>query len=577
MDSFSADTSLPQNVVLLDVAVESPQTETPIAALAIDDALGDVTDTLGGLVDQFNAVKVTVEDLNNELQLYLNLIQSGLDAQILSRTLPLIGDDLEDAAGDAVQFLDNLSNQVTAQLLRLDGFTNLSGDRIRQSLIEVLTEQGALAIEKLVPESVSEPFVTALQNALTGDQSIEDSLESALESALTELDQLGLLGDVLPNDLSSLLDGKVIRETLLELGETALKELDATQLQRGLVDAIAALGVANLTEFLPPNVVTSLQADVAAALNGGSFGDLESAVQSALTDLSGQLSQVPTAADVLAAAGLDAANFNQLGAGGTLQKILSGLNQLDALNLDGVLPVADLLQSFQGQLAAANSVPEALTALLSSVETSFPQLFSSVPSAEELLTAAVPALINERLAGLSPEQIAATFSPQQGLQGLLIAVNELDLLDLEALIPDGVIGDVIDRVQSLILAGGSLSDALTSGLELALNALNEAGVLPVAIPSIENLQNQILPLLNGDQIENLSADQFRSIMFQGLSALEGLGLPEFIPTEVLSALGSTFASELDGDASVAEALRSALGEALPALEAAGSLVGNRPM
>ena len=582
MDSFSsAGFDGTNSFELLDVETNAgSELEAPMTTFTIEDTLGEVTDTLSGLLDQFNEAKSTVEDLNNDIRGYLTVLQTGLDAQILSRSLPLIGDNLEDAADGAVQFLDDLNNRVTAQLLRLDGIGNLSAERVRQVLVEVLVEQGSLAVEKLLPEAVSDPFVSTLQGALTGEQSIEEGLRSALETALAELEQSGLLNGVLPDDVGDLLNANVVKEILLELGETALAQIDAEQLQQGLVEAIASLGIVNLAEFIPDTVLSQLQSNVAAALSSGSFNQMTAAVETALSDLSGQLSNVPTAAEVLAAAELNAENFDQLGAGATLQRLFAGLNQLEAFDLEAILPADELLSTFKGQLDTDVSMPEALRSLLGTFQSTFPQLLSTVPNTEALLSAAVPALINEQLESLSAGEIEAVFSAQQGIQGLLIAVSELDLFSLDALLPDDVINNVTDQFQTLLSEGSSVSDALGAGLEQALVALSESGLLSATLPALEDLQREILPFIDGDQIEQLTAEQFRSLLFEGLTALEELSVSdvnEFISVETAERLLQAFTDGIAGDAvNIPAALEQTLTAALAEPEVLQVLAGELP-
>ena len=565
--------------------------ETVLVEQALDDVLSEVTETVSGLVNQFKEIENTVESFNNDLQQYLEVIQSFLDTNILARNLPIIGDELEGLGDRAVNFIDGISNEITTNLARISGLANLSPDLIRNELVKVLSSQG-VSLEDLLPDDIKTSFTTEIESLISGDRSIADIIPTALEAIRQNLLDSGVLAGVLPESFDNLNSGE-LTDSLLELGKEFLSALAAQgsedeveqaiqQLRDSLITAISNLGILNLESsvFEPVrSVIDTLKSDIADNNDFNSFSDKVTSALEGLSAADFLTNSPPDLASVLAAANLNADNFNTLADNEVLQRIFAGINQLNALDttkLDPTDVAKGLFEQFQGQINKQIDLPEALRSLIDNGATGFQNLIAGEnPNLTELFRAVVPALIDERIEnllseGASGEEIVSQFSTPQIASSLVTLLSSLDVFNLENFIPLEVVTDLIDTFRSELANGASLTDALRGAVQPALVALDELGVFPSSFPSLselDDLQDEILANFSGEKLATFQAlsntekiEEFRQILFKGFAALEQLGIDSFIPTEAIAGLFTTFHTQLDNQGSVTEALANTIEE-----------------
>ena len=363
------------------------------------------------------------------------------------------------------------------------------------------------------------------QTQLQGDADFSNALEASLNQVLPALQELGIL-PALPNSAN------VVLQTLLDLGQTDLQALVAGPLQQALFEAaLQGIESFDLAAFAPG--LTDLFSNVP------DIATLEVQVGSALAQLEtlGLLAESVSVEAVLNAAELrlGAQELGNLSATALAERLLSGLNELQALDLGGILPAGQaqtLVEQFQTQLEQGADLLDSLQGLVSQAQALLDaDLFSGgLPDAALLLSSLLPELVADKLQSLTAGDLQ---------NSVFAALNELDAFDLSRFIPNGVAGDLLNTFNQA-RAGGSLTDATQATLTEAVTQPEFIAAISGNIPNVDEVLQgfitELTPGLDGlsgfiDRILTPPLNGIRTALFQVL----GEGGLDLLPDDIPSA------------------------------------------
>ena len=431
-----------------------------------------------------------------------------------------------------------------------DELNELATAQLQVAFLEATNRLGAFNIEQFLPSSEGDVL------ALFENVSDRASLKTAIASALNTFNAQDLLASV-PNA-----DAVLDTARLAELEATELADLNAAELFERVFSGLGELNAFDLNNFIPADALNGLLETFQTALADGAnqVEALQSLVQEAIAAFENPninlfQNNAPGIADLLneflPVIAPDA--LTDLAAGDIQTSLFTALGELDVLNLDGFISLEtaqNLLSTFTSAIAGdPTNIPTALAETLGAALTTpdfLNALAGELPAIDEIVTGLLPELSSVLNGGIGGflTQLAGiegiiNLDPQAIFQALTTTLTELGVLksvpELGNDVVEDLVKDLVTTFENQLSNGGSLTDALVSGLQQAFLALDALEVFPLNIAeTVNQFETELLPLLQSVDLDALSAADFRSILVEAADAFGGLALQTFLPPDIAS-------------------------------------------
>ncbi|MGD1804939.1 hypothetical protein ACP6PL_05795, partial [Dapis sp. BLCC M126] len=291
--------TLVQGIELSNEELQTLKTEDDIALINIDGqqiqieqnvnellnkVSGAITDILNGLED----AKTVVEGVTSGLKEYLTVIQAAIDSQIFTK-LPLLGDELQKSTDQAAKFLNDLNNDILAQLEQLEDLVNLSSEQVKQVLFDALDQLDVLksGIDiTAIPTSVADQIIAKFQSEINSDKTVSDALETAISEALISLDPEIFKGEIpTVNEVLEIAITEFSQELRSQFSGLLAEVLDEPLniIREAFRDVIPSIdNIEEIPEFIPQNILNAI-------LNLSNGEEITEVLQDAIEDGINQL------------------------------------------------------------------------------------------------------------------------------------------------------------------------------------------------------------------------------------------------------------------------------------------------
>ncbi|NET20297.1 MULTISPECIES: hypothetical protein [unclassified Okeania] len=271
------------DTALVNIDGQQIQIEQNVKEL-LDTVSGAINDILDGLKD----AKTVVEGVTSGLKEYLTVIQAAIDNQIFTK-LPLLGDELQKSTDQAAKFLNDLNNDILAQLEQLEDLVNLSSDQVKQVLFDALKQLDVLksGIDiTAIPEKFEDEIIPKLKSEINSDKAVSDVLATAISEFLTSLNPEIFKGEIPTVDaVLEIAITEFSQELRSQFSGLLAEVLDEPLniIREAFLDAIPSINkIEDIPESIPKNILNAL-------LDPPSGAEITEVLQDAIEDGINQL------------------------------------------------------------------------------------------------------------------------------------------------------------------------------------------------------------------------------------------------------------------------------------------------